>query len=76
MPRMTEEPDSIVLRYLRKLDEKLDRLDGRQQDTLTELRSVKTHLSAFMQSELSQDSSIAAILSRLEKIERRLELNN
>jgi hypothetical protein len=49
---MSEEPDSSVLRYLRKLDEKLHRLDLRQQETTAELRSVKTHIAAFMQSEL------------------------
>lgn len=73
---MTDEPDSLVLRYLRKLDEKIDRLDLRQQETTAELRSIKTHMSAFMQSELSHDSSIASILTRLDKIERRLDLNS
>ena len=73
---MTDEPDSLVLRFLRKMDEKLDKLDGRQQETNAELRSIKTHISAFMQSELAQDSSLASILTRLDKIERRLDLNN
>ena len=73
---MIDEPDSIVLRFLRKMDEKLDKLDGRQQETNAELRSIKTHISAFMQSELAQDSSLASILTRLDKIERRLDLNN
>jgi tetrahydromethanopterin S-methyltransferase subunit G len=73
---MADEPDSIVLRYFRKLDDKLDRLDGRQQEMTAELRSMKTHMAASMQSELSQDSSLASILSRLEKIERRLDLTS
>jgi tetrahydromethanopterin S-methyltransferase subunit G len=73
---MTDEPDSIVLRFLRKMDEKLDKLDGRQQETNAELRSIKTHISAFMQSELAQDSSLASILIRLDKIERRLDISN
>jgi predicted nucleic acid-binding Zn-ribbon protein len=73
---MAEEPDSIVLRYLRKLDEKIDRLDERQQEMASELRSIKTHMTAFLQSELAQDSSIASILTRVDKIERRLDLNN
>jgi hypothetical protein len=73
---MVDEPDSIVLRYLRKLDEKMDKLDFRQSEMTTELRSLKTHMSAFMQTELSHDSSIASILLRLDKIERRLDLNN
>ena len=73
---MSEEPDSLVLRYLRKLDEKIDRVEERQQETNAELRSIKTHMSAFMQSELAQDSSIASILARIEKIERRLDLTS
>ena len=73
---MPDEPDSIVLRYLRKLDEKLDLLDSKQQEIVNELRSVKTHMSAFMQSELAQDSSMASILMRIEKIERRLDLTS
>ena len=73
---MTDEPDSIVLRYLRKMDEKLDRLDGHQQDMTAELRALKTHMAAFMQSDLAHDSSIASILFRLDKIERRLDLSN
>lgn len=73
---MTDEPDSLVLRYLRKLDEKIDRIDERQQETNGELRSIKTHMSAFLQSELAQDGSLASILARLDKIERRLDLNN
>ncbi len=73
---MAEEPDSIILRFLRKMDEKLDRIDGRQQDMAAELRSHKTHLAAFMQSELAQDGSLESILVRLDKIERRLDLSN
>ena len=69
---MAEEPDSIVLRFLRKLDEKLDR----QQEMTVELRSLKPHMAAFLQSELSQDGSIASMLSRLGKNEHRLVFNN
>jgi hypothetical protein len=73
---MAEEPDSIVLRYLRKFDEKLDRIDGRLQEMNGELRSLKTHMATFLQSELAQDGTILAILSRLDKIERRLDLTS
>ncbi|MDJ0978547.1 MAG: hypothetical protein QNI87_08415 [Erythrobacter sp.] len=73
---MSDEPDSIVLRYLRKLDEKIDRIGSHQQEASAELRAIKGHLSAFMQGELAQDSSIASILTRLEKLERRLDLTS
>jgi hypothetical protein len=70
------EPENLILRYLRGVDEKIDRLDARQQDMAADLRSVKAHMAAFLQAEAAQDSSIASILVRLEKIERPLELNN
>lgn len=73
---MTDEPDSLVLRSLRKLDEKIDRLDEGQAEAAVELRSITTHMSPFLRSELARDSSNASILARLDKIERRLDLNN
>lgn len=73
---MTDEPENLTLRYLRKLDEKSDRHDERLNEITAELRSIKTHIAAFMQAELAQDGSIASILTRLDKIERRLDLNN
>ena len=73
---MAEEPDSIVLRYLRNLDEKVDRIENRQQETVAELRAIKTHLAAFMQGEIAQDSAMASLLARIERIERRLDLTS
>jgi hypothetical protein len=73
---MADEPDSIVLHYLRKLDEKLDRIDGRLQEVAADQRAQKAHMAAFLQSELAQDSSIASILHRIDGIERRLDLNS
>ncbi len=73
---MTDEPDNLILRYLRKLDEKIDRLDERQQDVASDVRSLKAHMAAFLQAEAAQDGSIASILVRLDKIERRLDLNS
>ena len=73
---MAEEPDSIVLRYLRNLDEKVDRIENRQQETVTELRAIKTHLAAFMQGEIAQDSVMASLLARIERIKRRLDLTS
>jgi hypothetical protein len=73
---MTEEPDSLVLRYLRRLDEKIDVVASGQQETTAELRAIKSHLAAFMQGEIAQDSAIASILARLERLERRLDLTS
>ena len=43
-------------------------------DLKTDMRGLKGHMAAFMQSEVAQDGAIASIQSRLDRIERRLEL--
>ena len=40
----------------------------------TDLRGVKQHMAAFLTSEVNQDADIASLKSRLERIERRLDL--
>jgi len=71
---MTEEPDSLTLRYLRRLDEKLDRLGDQVSDLTTEVRGIKTHMAGFMQTEVGQDGQIASIKDRLARTPRRLDL--
>ena len=45
-------------------------------DIKSDLRSIKSHMAGFMQSEVAQDGALASIQSRLERIERRLELQD
>ncbi len=73
---MTDEPDSIVLRYLRRLDAKVDRIDARLEDLSGEVRSLKTHMAGFMQSEATRDSADAELRMRVGRIERRLDLQD
>ena len=70
------EPDNIVLRYLRKLDERTQRIEDSQKDIAADLRIVKGHMASFMQSETRQDGTMAAMQERLERIERRLEISD
>ncbi len=39
-----------------------------------DLRSVKGHMASFMSNEVVQDTRIAEIIDRLERVERRLDL--
>lgn len=64
---MTDEPDNIVLRYLRRLDEKVDAL---REDN----REIKTRLGFLEQQYASVSSRIDRIEHRLDRIERRLDL--
>ncbi len=71
---MAEEPDNIMLRYLRRLDEKTDRMADAIADMAVDIRSMKTHMAGFMQNEVVHDSAIASIRDRLSRLERRLDL--
>lgn len=72
---MTEEPDSLVLRYLRRLDEKFDRLDARMQELNSELRAIKLRQIGVDQEQFAQDDAIANLRTRLDRVERRLDLS-
>ena len=64
---MPEEPDSLVLRYLRRLDEKID---GLRED----MRAVKTRIGLLKQQYASLSSRLDRVEFRLDRIEKRLDL--
>lgn len=71
---MSDEPDNLTLRYLRRLDEKMDRLADQVSDLSADVRGIKSHMAGFMQNEVAQDGALASIKQRLDRIERRLDL--
>ena len=73
---MADEPESLILRYLRRLDERTERIEQNVADITADIRSLKGHMSAFLDSEVRQDGVIAAIQIRLDRIERRLDLTS
>jgi chromosome segregation ATPase len=64
---MAEAPDNIVLAYLRRIDERVERLVDDMQD-------IKTRLTAAEEAIVGLNRRIDRIDLRLERIERRLEL--
>ena len=66
---MAEEPDHIVLRYLRAIDSKLDRVIG-------DLRELKTRVGILEQQYAVVSNRLDKIEERLDRIERRLELRD
>ena len=48
--------------------ERLDRVE-------MELRAIRGHMGALVQTDLVRDGDIASLTTRVERIERRLELN-
>ncbi len=64
---MSGEPDNIVLIYLRRLDEKVDRL-------LDEMRDVKGRLTGVEENLAAVHRRIDRMDLRIDRIERRLDL--
>ena len=52
---MSSEPEDIVLRYLRRLDERTMRIEDSHRDMATDLCTLKGHMTSFLQSEAGQD---------------------
>ena len=73
---MAEVTNELLLETLKKMQDRDARLDRKVDDILRELRSVKEHQAAFMRSEVAQDSRIAELDLRIDRIEARLELRD
>jgi len=78
---MVEEPDNLVLRYLRRIDEKIDHMAADIADMKLRMTSLEERVSR-MQGELAslhadfagQPKRIDRIEQRLDRIEKRLDL--
>jgi hypothetical protein len=66
---MTEEPDNIVLVYLRRLDEKVDRL-------IDEVRDLKVRMTNVEEGLAGVHRRLDRVEDRMEQVERRLDLND
>jgi chromosome segregation ATPase len=78
---MVDEPDSLILRYLRRIDERQERLAEDMADVKLRLTSLESSVSR-VQGELAsihadfagQSKRIDRIEQRLDRIEQRLDL--
>lgn len=68
--------DELILEHLKSIQSRLSTIEGRLQSLETDMRSLKGHMVSFLQAEVAQDNTIAAIHARLERIERRLDLSD
>ena len=64
---MADDPDSTVLRMLRRRDEKIDRIAADTADLKVRMTSVEANLAAL-------NGLIDCLDARVERIERRLDL--
>ena len=66
----------LLLEPLEAIQSKLSSMANDVNDLKADMRGLKSHMAGFMRSEVAQDSAIATMQTRLERIERRLELRD
>jgi archaellum component FlaC len=71
---MTDELESLILVYLRRIDEKVDRVIETQQDHGRRLTSLEGQVAGLHADFAGQSARIDRIEARLERIEKRLNL--
>ena len=66
--------NELILEHLKALQEdaKIARLE--RHEIRDEIRALKTHMAALVQSDLNRDSQQGSVYQRLERIEQRLNL--
>ena len=71
---MSDAPDNLILVYLRRIDEKVDRLASSVADLGRRVTSLETKVALLHGDFAAQSERIDRIGLRLERIERRLEI--
>ena len=64
---MSDEPDNIILRYLRRIDEKVDRL-------IDDVGDLKSRMSSVEEGLAGVNRRIDRMELRLDRVERRLDI--
>lgn len=72
---MSDQPDNIVLIYLRRIDEKLDRVIGDVQDLKRRVTSLEENTARLHQDYAGLQLRMDRMESRLDHIERALDLH-
>ncbi len=71
---MNDGPDNTILVYLRRIDEKIDRLAAGQSDLARRATSLESKVALLHGDFAAQSERIDRIELRLDRIERRLEI--
>lgn len=73
---MTDGPDNIVLEHLRAIRSDMGKISGRMDSIQAEITAVRLHLLGMVTVHEQDHGDIASIKSRLDRIEKRLELTD
>jgi hypothetical protein len=66
--------ENLLFDHPTRFQAQMVRVEEKVEEVAGDIRGVRQHMAAFLTSEFNQDASIAAIRTRLDRIERRLDL--
>ncbi len=72
--QMSDAPDNLMLVYLRRIDEKLDRLADSVADLSRRVTSLETKVALLHGDFAAQSERIDRVVLRLDRIERRMDI--
>ncbi|MEC9463565.1 MAG: hypothetical protein VX601_10355 [Pseudomonadota bacterium] len=72
---MNEKVENLILEHLRVMRTDISSLKEEMVGMRSEMRAMKQYMAGFMTDEARQDGKIAELKLRLDRIEKRLELN-
>jgi tetrahydromethanopterin S-methyltransferase subunit G len=73
---MTEETTNIVLEHLRHIRAPVDGLTDDMRQVILRLGAIERHVAGLHISDVSQNAEIDMLKTRLDRVERRLELTD
>jgi phage shock protein A len=73
---MSDEPDNIVLRYLRRIDERLDRVDTSLQNLIARIGSVEEQVAGLRKDFVRLEVRVDQMDDCMKRMERRLDLTD
>jgi phage shock protein A len=71
---VADEPDSIVLQFLRRMDQRLDRIEQRTEELIGRAGSVEDQLSGLRADVVRLEHRIDGLDKRMARVERRFDL--
>ena len=71
---MSDEPENLILVYLRRIDEKIDRLSDDIGDLRQRVTSLDEQAARIRGDMVAMSSRIDGVRQRLDRIERRFDL--
>ncbi|MCR9255375.1 MAG: hypothetical protein NXI16_04690 [Alphaproteobacteria bacterium] len=73
---MNTDQGELILEILRKMQSDISAMRGDLDALSSDVRGIKAHMAGFMQTEIAQDGALAELRHRVDRIERRLEIQD